>query len=78
MSEVDNQPVSEVPQQQPFVPGLSQPCLMCPYKDAYIASKNAGELMIRAQRAQTLIQNLTEQLDAATEELEKYRSKPDN
>lgn len=72
MSEVEDQSESEVPQQQPFIPGFAQPCLICPYKDAYIASKNAGELMVRAQKAQTLIQNLTQELEAATKELEKH------
>ena len=72
MSEVEDT------KQQPFIPGLSQPCLMCPYKDAYLASKSAGELMVRAQQAQVLIQNLTTELEAATIEIEKYKSKAEN
>lgn len=75
MSVENNQPVEE---RQPFIPGLSHPCLMCPYKDAYLASKNAGELMVRTQQAQMLIQNLTAELEAATIELEKYKPKAEN
>lgn len=57
-------------QQRPLVPGYEQICGVCVFKDFYTTFKNSNLQNDALQRQQVLVQNLQNQLQAATTKLE--------